>query len=186
LKHRCLKWACITHLDIWNTSYGQKKGQELNFQFDSQPLKVGNFPDSLMCKWHVTYCWKSLDKGYNFASYVIPIKGFHTKLWVSKVLGVPILGILGLQLAIWLLTTKSWKSTWLLHVQATFDIPLESSRQGLQLFFRPCLNRRFSCKVMGAQIVEVLVVGISRLPSGSPETKKPFGCDPRGKVHSIL
>ncbi len=28
LKHRCLKWARITHLDIWNISYGQKKGQE--------------------------------------------------------------------------------------------------------------------------------------------------------------
>jgi hypothetical protein len=27
LKPRCLKWAQMTHLDIWNTSYGQKKGQ---------------------------------------------------------------------------------------------------------------------------------------------------------------
>jgi hypothetical protein len=26
LKLRCLKWARITHLDIWNISYGQKKG----------------------------------------------------------------------------------------------------------------------------------------------------------------
>jgi hypothetical protein len=24
LEHRCLKWACMIHLDIWNTSYGQK------------------------------------------------------------------------------------------------------------------------------------------------------------------
>jgi hypothetical protein len=40
LKHGCLKWACIAHLDIWNTSYGQKKGRESNCQFDSQPLKV--------------------------------------------------------------------------------------------------------------------------------------------------
>ncbi len=22
LNNRCLKWACVTHLDIWNTSYG--------------------------------------------------------------------------------------------------------------------------------------------------------------------
>jgi len=35
LKYRCLKWAHMTHLDIWNTSYGQKKGQESNWQFDS-------------------------------------------------------------------------------------------------------------------------------------------------------
>ncbi len=30
LKCRCLKWAYITHLNIWNTSYGQKKGRESN------------------------------------------------------------------------------------------------------------------------------------------------------------
>ncbi len=27
---RCLKWAHIIHLNIWNTSYGQKKGRESN------------------------------------------------------------------------------------------------------------------------------------------------------------
>jgi hypothetical protein len=30
LKCTCLKWAFIAHLDIWNTSYGQKKNQESN------------------------------------------------------------------------------------------------------------------------------------------------------------
>jgi hypothetical protein len=67
LQHRCLKWACMTHLYTWNTSYGQKKGQESNWQFDSRPLKVGNRPDFLVCRWHVTYRWKALDEGYNFA-----------------------------------------------------------------------------------------------------------------------
>ncbi len=28
LKCKCLKWACIPHLDIWNTSYDQKKKVE--------------------------------------------------------------------------------------------------------------------------------------------------------------
>jgi hypothetical protein len=37
LKLRCLKWARMTHLDIWKTSYGQKKGPESNWQFDSRP-----------------------------------------------------------------------------------------------------------------------------------------------------
>jgi hypothetical protein len=67
LKRRCLKWAHITHLDIWNVSYGQKKGQESNYQFDSRPQKVGNRPDLLSCKGRATYRWKDLDKGYNFA-----------------------------------------------------------------------------------------------------------------------
>jgi hypothetical protein len=50
LKLRCLKWAHIAHLDIWNTSYGQKKNRESNRQFDSRPLKVGNRPNFLACR----------------------------------------------------------------------------------------------------------------------------------------
>jgi len=45
LERKYLKWARIAHLDIWNTSYVQKKGQESNWQFDSRPLKVGNRPN---------------------------------------------------------------------------------------------------------------------------------------------
>jgi len=40
LKPRCLKWVRITHSDIWNISYGQKKGQDSNCQFDPRPEKV--------------------------------------------------------------------------------------------------------------------------------------------------
>jgi len=50
LERRCLKWARIAHLDIWNTSYDQKKGRESNCQFDSRPQKVGNRPDLLSCR----------------------------------------------------------------------------------------------------------------------------------------
>jgi len=67
LERRCLKWACITHLDIWNTSYSQKKGRESNWQFDSRPLKVKNQPDFLACRWRATYRWKALNMGYNFS-----------------------------------------------------------------------------------------------------------------------
>jgi len=44
-KCRCQKWPCMSHLDICSTSYGKKKGRELNCQFDFWPLKVGNRPD---------------------------------------------------------------------------------------------------------------------------------------------
>jgi hypothetical protein len=54
LRLECLKWAYMTHLNIWNTSYGQMKGWESNWQFDSHSLKVRNWPDFLVCKWHVT------------------------------------------------------------------------------------------------------------------------------------
>jgi hypothetical protein len=43
-KCKCPKWPRIGHLDICRPSYGQKKGRESNWQFDSRPLKVGNRP----------------------------------------------------------------------------------------------------------------------------------------------
>jgi len=98
LERRCLKWARMTHLDIWNISYGQKKGHESNCKFDSRPLKVRNGPDSLACWWYETYCWKALDEGYNFTLDLISIGGLHTKLWNLKVARVPTLAILGFPL----------------------------------------------------------------------------------------
>ncbi|CAK9198029.1 unnamed protein product, partial [Sphagnum troendelagicum] len=44
LKRRYRKCPRIGHLDICRPSYGQKKGRESNWQFDSRPLKVGNRP----------------------------------------------------------------------------------------------------------------------------------------------
>ncbi len=43
----------------------------------------------------MTYCWKALDEGYNFASDLISIIGLHAKLWHPKVARVPTLAILG-------------------------------------------------------------------------------------------
>ncbi len=40
----------------------QKKGQESNWQFDSQPLKAGNRLDFLACRWRVTYLGKLLTR----------------------------------------------------------------------------------------------------------------------------
>jgi hypothetical protein len=44
LKRRYRKCPRIGHLNICSPSYGQKKGRESNWQFDSRPLKVGNRP----------------------------------------------------------------------------------------------------------------------------------------------
>jgi hypothetical protein len=86
----------MTHLDTSNTSCGQKKGRESNWQFDSRPLKVKNFLDFLACRWRAKYFWKALNEGYNFALNLISIGGAHTKLWAPKVTRVPTLGISGL------------------------------------------------------------------------------------------
>jgi hypothetical protein len=98
LERRCLKCARIAHLDIWNVSYGQKKGRKSNCQFDSRPQKVGNRPDLLSCRGRATYCWNDLNERYNFASDRTSIENLLTKLWGFKVVGVPVGGISGLPL----------------------------------------------------------------------------------------
>jgi len=85
---RCPRWPCMNHLNIYKTSYRRKKGRESNWQFDSQPLKVGNQPDSGVCRWSVTYRWKVLKEGYKFALNLVPIRGWSEKLWMPKVLRV--------------------------------------------------------------------------------------------------
>jgi hypothetical protein len=96
LKSRCLKWACIVHLNICNTSYGQKNGWESNWQFDSRPLKVRNQLDFRACRWHAAYRWKALNEGYNFVLDFITIEGLHKKLYALKVAGVQVVVISGL------------------------------------------------------------------------------------------
>jgi hypothetical protein len=73
LKCRCPKWPRMNHLDICSTSYGQKKGRESNWQFDSRPLKVKNQPDSRACKGSATHRWKALKQSYNFGLDLILI-----------------------------------------------------------------------------------------------------------------
>ncbi len=46
----------------------------------------------------MTYCWKALNEGYNFLSYLITIGGLHAKLCALKVARVPGLGISGFPL----------------------------------------------------------------------------------------
>jgi hypothetical protein len=96
LKRRCLKWARIAHSDIYNTSYGQKKGRESNCQFDSRRQKVGNRPLSDVRFGSATWCWKALNKSYKFALDYIAIGGLLAKLWGFKVPRVPFGAISGL------------------------------------------------------------------------------------------
>ncbi len=108
LKRRCLKWTCMTHLDIRDTSYDQKKGWKSNWQFNSRPLKVRNWPDCLVCGWRATYFWKDLN---NFASDLIAIRGLLGKLCAPKVAGILVVGIPGLlgQKTIWM--WPLWRAT---------------------------------------------------------------------------
>ncbi len=70
-------------------SYGQKKGRESNWQFDSRPLKVGNRPLPDVRFERATWRWNDLDEGYNFGSGLVAIQLCSRELWWFKVPGVP-------------------------------------------------------------------------------------------------
>jgi hypothetical protein len=88
LRCKCPKWPRMSHLDICSSSYGQKKGRESNWQFDSWPLKFGNRLESDVCRRSATWSWKALKESYKIASELIPIRGLSKKLWMPKVSGV--------------------------------------------------------------------------------------------------
>jgi hypothetical protein len=96
LKFKCLMYAHITHLSIYNTSYDRKKGGKSKCQFDFWPLKVRSHLELHVCRWSATYNWKILNKRYNFASNLTLIKGSYKKLKAFKVPRLPISRILGL------------------------------------------------------------------------------------------
>ncbi len=88
LKIKYRKWPCIGHLDICSPSYGQKKGRESNWQFDSRPLKVRNRP-AFDVRWgSATRRWKDIDEGYKIGSDLVPIQGWSQELWRFEVPGV--------------------------------------------------------------------------------------------------
>jgi hypothetical protein len=80
LKRTYRKWPRIGNSDICNPSYGQKKGRESNWQFDSRPLKVGNRPVPDVHSGSATWRWKALFEGYNFGSELVPIRGWGEEL----------------------------------------------------------------------------------------------------------
>jgi hypothetical protein len=88
LKRRYRKWPRIGHLDICSPSYGQKKGRESNWHFDSRPLKVKNRPLSDLRIESATQRWKDLDEGYKFGSDLVAIKLCSRELWAPKVPGL--------------------------------------------------------------------------------------------------
>jgi hypothetical protein len=78
----------MSHLDIYSPSYGQKKGRESNWQFDSRSLKVGNRPLPDVCSRIARWRWKALEESYNFGWNFVPIRVWGKKLRTLKVPGV--------------------------------------------------------------------------------------------------
>jgi hypothetical protein len=98
LKCRCPKWPRMSHLDICNPSYGQKKGQESNWQFDSRPLNVRNWPLPDIWFESATWRWKAVKESYNFTLDLVLIGLYSREIWAPKVPGLQLGTVSGLQL----------------------------------------------------------------------------------------
>ncbi len=107
-----------------------------------------------------------------------PFGHLQHKLWQKEVLGV--------KLAVWLLTTKSRESTRPRCVQVECDTLLESSQGELQVFFRPHPNRRFEQRIMNSQSPGSPNQDSFGTPPWESRDKKPFGCRCHKETQRIL
>jgi hypothetical protein len=100
------------------------------------------------------------------------------KLWAKEGPGV--------KLAVWLLTTKSRKSTRIRRQQMECNTTLESSQRNLQDCFKLHLNRRSEQEVMDAQSPGSANRDSFRTPLWVSWEKMTFGCRCNGVTQRIL
>jgi hypothetical protein len=91
-----------------------------------------------------------------------------------------------IKLAVWLPITKSQESTWFPCVHVACNMPLENSRQGLQLWFKPHPDWRFSQEVIASQNHRSSSLSNFGTPIWKSRDKKSFGWGPCIEVQSIL
>jgi len=98
LKRRCLKWACIAHLESETQVMAKRRAgnQTASLTPDHKRSGIDLFPMSDSGVRHGI--GKALDENYNFALDRIAIGGLLAKLWGSKVPRVPFSTILRLPL----------------------------------------------------------------------------------------
>jgi hypothetical protein len=77
---------------------------------------------------------------------------------------------------IWLLTTKSLESPQIPYVHVAWNIPLENSWWGLQLYFELHFNWRSAHKVVGPQSCGSPNIENFETPTWESPDKMPFGC----------
>jgi hypothetical protein len=92
----------------------------------------------------------------------------------------------GVKLAIWLPTTKSRESTSSRHPIWECDMALETSREELQLWLRPCLDRTLQSRVMSSQSFGTPTRDSFGSPTWESREKEPFGCSLGGELQRIL
>jgi len=107
-----------------------------------------------------------------------PFGHMQHKLWQKERSGV--------KLAIWLPTTKGWKSTWPWCVQVECNRPLESSWWELQLCFRPHPNQRSEQIVIVSQSCGSPSCGSFETPPWVTRQKAIRMWVPRGGINNTI
>jgi hypothetical protein len=92
----------------------------------------------------------------------------------------------GVKLAIWLLTTKSQKSTFSRCSLKECNMTLKSSQRVLQLWFRPHSYWRSELGDMSSQSPGTPTQDSFVTPPWESKEKKPFGCSLRRELQKIL
>jgi hypothetical protein len=103
-----------------------------------------------------------------------PFGHLQHKLWPKERPGV------------WLPTTGSHESTQFPCMQVVCDMSLESSRRGLQLWFRLHLDRKSTQDLIVLQSCKTPSFSDFGTPIWESRDKKPLGCHSRRMVQSIL
>ncbi len=159
----------------WN-SHSQK--WELGVLRDSRKFRArvqGSKHLTLRCS---LYHWKGLEvKMFKMTSHE-SFGHLQLKLWAKEALGV--------KLAVWLSTTKSWESTRIRRLQEECDMELERSQRELQDYFRPHPNLRSKQEVMDAQSPGSPNRDNFGTPLWESREKVPFGCSLHGELQRIL
>ncbi len=118
---------------------------------DGVPVDSQNFRERLQGSkfngsWRSLYHWKALEAYMSKMGSLSSFEHLKHKLWPKEGPGV--------ELSVWLPTTKSRESTSSRCPIRECDMALESSRRELQLCFRPHRDPRSARKVMGLQSPE--------------------------------
>jgi hypothetical protein len=126
-------WGWNSHSQSWG--FGVLRDSRI-FRVQQQGAK--HF--ALRCSW----ChWKGLEVYMSEMASHWSFGHLQPKLWAKE--GPEV------KLAVWLPTTKSWESTRSWRALGECDTALESYRRGLQVWFRPCPDRRSGREAMMPQ-----------------------------------
>jgi hypothetical protein len=118
--------------------------------------------------------WKGLEVHMSKMASHEPFGHLQPKLWAKEGSGV--------KLAVWLPTTKSRESTCFQRALQECNMALESSLWGLQVWFRPRLDRTSGQGATKSQSSGSPTRDSFGTPLRESREKEPFGCHSRGRT----